>query len=227
MEEVRKFYSAIRFPGLYSIDDLSFYDNELINPYLKMYDDTVKDSYNVLDVGCGSGFIVNFLARRHPKIHFDAVDFSDSIDYARGFSRTHNIKNITYYKEDFLKWHNTHIYDCVICNGVLHHMPRYVEAVNKIKALSTNKLTVGLYNSYGKLAKKLFKVAYKNDVLYMDQEQCPFELSFSDSDAQALFNDVYTLKSIYPSCNGDFVNLMSLFNYKKGGLVVYSWVRKH
>ncbi len=225
MEEVRKFYSSLKFPGPYSIEDLSYYDKELINPYLKSYDDTVKGSYNVLDVGCGSGFIVNFLARRHPNVHFDAVDFSDSIDYAKEFSKRNKIKNITYHKQDFLTWHNTHLYDCIISNGVLHHMPRYVEAVNKIKSISTNKVTVGLYNKYGKLAKNLFNIRYKNDILFIDQEQCPFELAFSDSAAQSLFSDSYQLKAIYPSCNRDFVDILNLFRYKKGGLTVYSWIK--
>ena len=223
MEEVRKFYSTIKFPGLYTIEDISFYDSQLINPYLKTYDECVKDSYNVLDVGCGSGFIVNFLARRHPNINFDAVDFSDSIDYAKAFSKSNNIKNIRYFKEDFLTWYTTHTYDCVISNGVIHHMPRYIEAINKIKQLSTNKLTIGLYNKYGKIAKKLFNIRYKNNLLYLDQEQCPFEVSFSDQQVCNFFRDEYHLVSVYPSFNLNCVNFLSLMNYSKGGLTVYSW----
>lgn len=226
MEEIKNFYSRLKFPGPYSIDDLKFYDDKLINPYLKSYDDTVKNCRSVLDVGCGSGFIVNFLARRHPNIHFTAIDFSDSIDYAKSFSKKHNIKNIEYIKEDFLKWHYTHLYDGVISNGVLHHIPKYTIAVEKIKELSTHNLTVGLYNSFGKIAKQFFPVKYKNHTLFSDQEECPFELAFSDSEARHLFEDKYNLISVYPSYKNDFVNWYGLMNYKKGGLTVYSWNKK-
>lgn len=226
MEEIKNFYSRLKFPGPYTIDDLKYYDSVLVNPYLKSYDDSVIGSKSVLDIGCGSGFIVNFLARRHPNVYFTAIDFSDSIDYAKAFSKKNNIKNVEYIKEDFLKWHPTHYYDCVISNGVLHHIPKYTVAVEKIKELAIQRLTVGLYNSFGKVAKRFFPVKYKNNILYSDQEECPFETSFNDSEARHLFEDEYSLISVYPSYKNDYVDWYGLWNYKKGGLTVYSWQKK-
>lgn len=225
MEAIRKFYSELKFPGPYTIHDLDFYKDEVVNPFLKPYDDSVEGCRSVLDVGCGSGFILNMLARRHPNVLFHAVDFSDSIDYAEAFSKEHNINNIVYYKSDFLTWHNPQLYDVVISNGVLHHIPRYLEALQKIKSFSTNKIVIGLYNRYGKLAKKIFPVRYKNNILFEDQEMCPFEMAFSDRDVRSMFTD-YKLLDIYPSSRNNFVDLHNLFNYKNGGLTVYTWKLK-
>lgn len=220
--EVKKFYSELTFPGMYDITDIEFYDQGLYNKYLCMFTEYVKNAGTVLDIGCGSGFIVNLLARRYPNIKFVAVDFSNSIDYAINFSLTHGIKNITYYNENFLTWKTDEIFDTVICNGVLHHIPEYRLAANKIKTLANNSIILGIYNSFGKIAKKYLPINYKNEILYKDQEQCPFELSFSDRQFKMLFEE-YKLLSVYPGYKNHLVDFYNLFNYKNGGLTVYAF----
>lgn len=223
-EQIREFYSKIGFPGPYTLQDLEFYDNEIYNPYLKIYDDATKDCRSVLDIGCGSGFITNILARRHPKTIFTAIDFSDSIDYAKNFTKENRTKNIIYYKQDFLKWNTVHNYDLIICNGVLHHIPKYQEALKKMKKLS-NKIAIGIYNPYGKIIKRFFPVKYKNEILYLDQEKCPFELTFSNNKFIEMFKE-YELEQVHPSLNNKLVDFYNIFNYANGGLTVYTWRKK-
>tara|TARA_R110000822_G_scaffold16569_4_gene56227 strand:+ start:4497 stop:5189 length:693 start_codon:yes stop_codon:yes gene_type:complete len=220
MQAVKDFYSKIQFPGHYTIEDLDFYTDDVVNDYLKIFDDNVKHATRVLDVGCGSGFIVNFLANRYPAIIFDAVDFSDSIDFAQQFSSEHNIKNINYYKEDFLLWDAKHKYDLVLSNGVLHHIPEYQSAVNKLTELATGTVVIGIYNSYGKLLKRMFNINYVNQTLYLDQEHCPFEVAFSDRQFKKLFNK-YDVLTVYPSYYNRLVDFRNLFNSSNGGLTVY------
>ena len=223
-DQVKDFYSKLKFPGSYSLSDLEFYDSVVHNSYLQIFDNAVAGATSVLDVGCGSGFITNFLARRHPKIQFDAVDFSDSIDYAREFTESVNISNIQYYKENFLYWITDKKYDIVICNGVLHHIPEHAIALEKLKSLTNDKLVLGIYNTYGKLLKKLVAVKYVNDVLYVDQEQCPFEVSFTDSEFRSKMKDLQLLKT-HPGYKNHFVDLYNLFNFSNGGLTVYVFSR--
>ena len=220
---VKEFYSELKFPGPYSIENLEFYDLEIVNNYLKFIDNRMPMSGRVLDVGCGSGFIINFLARRHPHLKFDAIDFSDSIDYADNFSQKVGINNITYIKEDFLKWKSNNTYDLILCNGVLHHIPEYLKAIKKIKKLAGNKIIVGIYNYYGKLAKKIINVKFRNNVLYKDQVECPFELTFTDNEFRLLFLD-YKIDNIHPSVNNRFVDPLNLFNYNNGGLTLYCFL---
>ena len=220
MQAIKEFYSKLQFPGPYTIDDLNFYSDDIINDYLKIFDEHTKHAVRVLDVGCGSGFIVNFLANRHPNIIFDAVDFSDSIDFAQQFSSEHNIKNINYYKEDFLLWDAEYKYDLVLSNGVLHHIPEYQSAVKKIHNLATGTVLIGIYNSYGKLLKRVFNINYVNQTLYLDQEHCPFEVSFSDRQFKELF-DEYDVISVYPSFCNRLVDFYNLFNAGNGGLTIY------
>jgi len=218
--QVKEFYSDLKFPGPYSIEDLKFYDQNLINPYLKFYDNAIQGCKTVLDIGCGSGFIVNFLARRNPTIKFDAVDFGDGIDYARQFSNNNAITNVVYHKENFLDWQAPASYDLIICNGVLHHIPKYQQAVEKIKNLSDDKIAIGIYNSYGKFLKKFLKINYINQILYADQEQCPFELTFNDREFRNLFKG-FDLSNTYPGYKTHLIDLCNLVNYSNGGLTLY------
>jgi len=221
MNEIKEFYSRLQFPGTYTIVDLEFYDSIVCNDYLKIFDDAVSGASSVLDIGCGSGFIINFLARRYPNISFDAVDFSDSIDIAKRFSKDHGIYNINYYKEDFLTWNTDKTYDLILSNGVLHHIPEYKQAISKIHTLATDKVVIGIYNKYGKVLKRIAKVQYVSNILYIDQEQCPFEMAFTDKEFKSLF-DIFDIHTAYPSFQNKLIDFINLFNAKNGGLTIYS-----
>jgi 2-polyprenyl-3-methyl-5-hydroxy-6-metoxy-1,4-benzoquinol methylase len=66
--QVQNFYSEIKFPGLYSFNDLNFYQEKIDNEFLSMYNIGIQGSKVILDIGCGTGFITNLLAIRNPNI---------------------------------------------------------------------------------------------------------------------------------------------------------------
>lgn len=217
-EDIKNFYSTIKFPGLYTREDLEFH-NIYQNKFLELYVDAGKRSLNILEIGCGTGYITNLVALQNPKCKIDAIDFSDSIDVAKEFSGKNGIKNITYHKKDFLQFNFTKKYDLVMSNGVLHHIPRYIEAIDIINTISADEMVLGTYNTYGKIMKKLFNVKYINNLLKVDQEDCPYETSFTKKEFTSYFPN-YALQSIYPG--NDFKNIL---NYRNGGLTIYHFVR--
>lgn len=224
-EKIKLFYGKLKFPGLYTLSDLKFYDDAVTNKYLKKFDDEIKNAKNVLDVGCGSGFIVNFLARKNPDVNFDALDFSESIEFAKAFAKVNKINNVNFIKDDFLTYKFTKKYDVIICNGVIHHIPKYKEAIIKLFELSqTNgKLVIGVYNKYGKVAKKFVKVNYMTEVLRMDQECVPYEMAWTDKEFTSLLPDA-KVETVMPSIKNYCVDLCNMFNYKNGGLTIYTLV---
>ena len=224
---VRKFYSEIKFPGLYTIDELSFYKDSIPNNFLSIYNNGIQGCTRILDIGCGTGFITNLLAIKNLNTRIDAVDFSDSIEVAIEFSKEHNITNVTYYKEDFFKFKSSEKYDCIICNGVLHHMPDYKIAIERIKSMipPEGKLILGVYNQFGKSVKKIIPVTYRSELLRIDQEDVPYEINFSNQEFLNYFSE-FTVNNIYPSFNNRLVNISNLLNYQNGGLTVYDLTRK-
>jgi len=227
VSQVQNFYSEIKFPGLYNIDDLNFYQDSVDNKFLSMYNTGIQGSETVLDVGCGTGFISNLLAIKNPNIKFDAIDFSDSIDYAREFAIKNKIKNIQYHKKDFFNFESNIKYNSIICNGVLHHIPEYNSAIEKIKQLISNNgnIVIGVYNSYGKIIKKIIPIEYRSELLRADQEDVPFEISFTNQEFLNHFSE-FKVNSIYPSIGNYFVNIRNLINYKNGGLTVYNLTKE-
>lgn len=224
--QVKDFYSKIKFPGPYTIDNFDYYNNGYTNKFLSMYERAIQDKENILDIGCGTGFITNYLAYKYPSKKFYGVDFSDSIDYAKEFSKKHKLKNVVYEKKNFFDFNKRKKYDCIISNGVIHHMPMYEDAIIKIKSMLSQEgtLVLGVYNKFGKIAKKIINVKYRSELLRKDQEEAPFETSFSNKEVIGYFSD-FDVIEIYPSKKNNFVDLKNILNYRNGGLTIYRFKR--
>jgi ubiquinone/menaquinone biosynthesis C-methylase UbiE len=213
---VKNFYDNLKFPGIYLFENLT----TLSNPYLLTIDRALSNGQTVLDVGCGTGLITNLFALRYPNSQFTAVDFADSIDFAKNFAKSNQINNVEFIKQDFDQLLTNRTYDVVICQGVLHHMPNYIDAANKLKHLTRKTLVVGLYHPWGKFAKKWVKINYENAILQQDQDNHPYETAFTANQVINLF-DNFTLSYSYPSHINIVSHIEALFNYKNGGLTTY------
>jgi 2-polyprenyl-3-methyl-5-hydroxy-6-metoxy-1,4-benzoquinol methylase len=219
---IKQFYNNLKFPGPYSIEDIRFYEIEgIYNIYLSEIDKNLSDGLDILDVGCGTGLVSNLFATRYDS-NFTAVDFADSIDYAEKFSQDNNIENVVWVKQDFLQFVSKKQFDIIICCGVLHHIPEYQQALDKIKKLLKpgGKLLLALYNPWGKVLKKFLKIKYHNNILYQDQENNPYELSFNYKQVLNLCKDLKFL-SVQPSWKNKLVDVQALFNSQNGGLALY------
>jgi 2-polyprenyl-3-methyl-5-hydroxy-6-metoxy-1,4-benzoquinol methylase len=226
-EAIKEFYSRINFPGRYTWEDLKFYKEQGIhNIYLKEIDAVMSDGIDVLDVGCGTGLVSNIFADKY-KCNITAVDFSDSIDYARKFAKDNRVKNVQWVKEDFLKFETKKQYDVIICCGVLHHIPEYEQALDKMKSLlkPNGRLVLAVYNKYGKILKRLVNINYNSDILYQDQENNPFELSFTHAQVLTMCDNL-VFHSVNPSIADRLVNLLAWFNSSNGGLALYVFSKR-
>lgn len=219
--DIKNFYNKNQFPGHYTAQGLLYHNEQIKNPYLKIINQYLQSNNQVLDVGCGTGLISNLFATKYPTAQFTSVDFSDGIDYAKDYAKTNNIKNVKYLKKDFLEFKVSTQYDVVICQGVLHHIPEYNKAIEKIKLLikPSGILILGLYHPGGKILKKMFNLDYKNKILKVDQELVPYETSFLCGKVKQMFNE-YKLINSYPQIT-PLTAIKSIFNYRNGGLITY------
>ena len=78
--KIKKFYDKNGFPGRYSAGDVAKYYNA--NRYLTFINRYISGSLNVLDAGCGTGFIVNHFATKNKDVKFTGVDFAKSVIWA-------------------------------------------------------------------------------------------------------------------------------------------------
>ena len=219
--QVKEFYDQLGFPGMYTKADLDSYGDPIANLYLRRIDQELGSDQLVLDAGCGTGLTTNLFALRYPTSRFVGIDFARSIDRARDFARENRINNVSFLKQDLSRGRHAPIYDRIICQGVLHHIPNYVGAAHRLsEALAPGgRLIVGLYHPAGKWLKRFTKINYGSSILEQDQEANPFELAFTPQQAQALFPDL-TLVSLGPNLFGS-TSLAALANSKSGGLTIY------
>ena len=222
---IQDFYSDIQFPGHYTKEQLKYHMPVVQNPYLEIIDRYIENydgnDKTVLDVGCGTGLLSNLYALRHPDCKFTGIDFSDSIEYAEQYAIDNRIKNVEFVKADYVEDEVDKLFDVVICQGVLHHIPEYKYTAGKLmrNVKPGGYLIVGLYHPWGKLLKQWFSLNYKNDILYKDQELNPFELSFTVQETRNLFSGFKLIDS-YPAINMA-TSIKSLLNFRSGGLITY------
>jgi len=217
-----EFYGRLQFPGSYSIDDIKYHSPAPTNPFLATIDQHIPELARVIDIGCGAGYISNLMASNHPLSQFLGIDASDAFVYAENFAVKNNIKNIVYKKANILTYQDDTKYDVVICQGVIHHIPEFKQAIQTIKSLVADHgtLILGLYHPTGKILKKFIKLKYSSKILEQDQEDVPFELTFTKHTIKQYFSEFEFVEQ-YPT--NPVINFITqpLQHSTNGGLVTY------
>lgn len=215
--EVKKFYDINYFPMPYSAQAVKNYQG--LNRYISFISKSIQQSSSVLDAGCGTGFITNYLAYTYSKKKFTGVDFAGSIDHAKQIKQELGLTNLSFVKDDLTKFNSAKKFDAVICQGVLHHIPEYKQVLVRLKNMLSDDgiFVIGLYHPWGKTLQKIMPNNYHNKTLEIDQEQHPFELSFWGGDVKKMF-DGYKFINKHPSV---------LCNYRNGGLTTYVFQKEN
>ena len=106
---------------------------------------------DVLEVGCGTGWITNTLSSLYGK-DLTSIDFTQkAIDQAKIVSNQLKVKP-NYVCSDIFDYEDKNLYDLVISMGVLHHTKDCYLAFKKISHYVKPRgyLYVGLYHLYGR-----------------------------------------------------------------------------
>ena len=104
-------------------------DGALYGPYLYnalQVSARLKEGDKVIDLGCGSGRLLNIIAQWNPAVEFIGVDLAPAmLDAARQQASKLGLGNVTYRSGDFstLDEFETSSADAVISSMALHHLP--------------------------------------------------------------------------------------------------------
>lgn len=91
----------------------------LINSVLTIIEKEVPKNGSVLDLMCGSGYLLGEIAKRRSDINLEGVDISkEFIHYAQC-----KYPNILFQAANVLSYDLTKKYDLVVCTGGVHHLP--------------------------------------------------------------------------------------------------------
>ena len=150
---VKDFYEEHPFPDYDEHDSIrSLVEKSRRGLYARRLDETIPYNADVLEVGCGTGQLANFLGISCRRVV--ATDMClNSLRLGEAFRKEHSLTRVRFVQMNlFRPCLKPGSFDVVLCNGVLHHTADPEGGFRSIANLVKpgGHLIVGLYNRYGR-----------------------------------------------------------------------------
>lgn len=152
---VQDFYRAAPFPNYNSFDSIaSFVKQADAAVFARLLRQQIPPNSNVLEIGCGTAQMSNYLAATTATRVY-AVDMAmDSLRLGHDFARRNRIEGVRFIQANlFMPPFKAQSMDILISNGVLHHTYDTKKAFMSVSRLVKpgGYIIVGLYNHIGRL----------------------------------------------------------------------------
>src|SRR5438445_2287726 len=164
-ETVRAFYEETPFPNYDEIDSPeSLGAKAEQGVFARLLNEQLPFGARIMEAGCGTGQLSNFLGLRWGRIVFGTDLCLNSLRLGDRFRDQHQIGNVVFLQQNLFKpTFRPETMDVVVSNGVLHHTsdPRLgFESV--LGCLKPGGLVVvGLYNTYGRLTTDFRRLVFR------------------------------------------------------------------
>ena len=153
-EKVKAFYEQTPFPNYDEHDSLrSLIEKSRRGAYADELNRALPFNSTVLEVGCGTGQLSNFLGVSCRRV-IGADMCLNSLGLAERFRREHRLARVRFAQMNLFKpCFKPAQFDVVLCNGVLHHTGDPRGGFEGLLPLLKpgGFIIVGLYNRYGRL----------------------------------------------------------------------------
>lgn len=210
----KKFYEDVMFPNYDDLDDFSsLIKKSEKSMFARKLDTELPYSSNIIEIGCGTGQLSNFLSRYNRTIIGTDISLN-SLKLANNFRKINSIENVFFLQMNLFKpCFENETFDAVISNGCLHHTSDPKKAFLTVSKLAKKGglIIIGLYHKNGRLFTnfrqhffKIFNNKFKfldprnvNENIsqskkyawYRDQYQNPKEFSYGFSDILKWFEE--------------------------------------
>ena len=163
-DEVKSFYEKTPFPNYEEFENLG----DLIQKaqrgiFARSLNEQVPFNMRVLEVGCGTGQLANFLGIAHRTVF--ATDIClNSLKLGETFRKENSLERIGFYQMNlFRPIFKDETFPLVICNGVLHHTSNPFPGFQSISRLvkKGGYILIGLYNKYGRINTDIQRIIFK------------------------------------------------------------------
>jgi SAM-dependent methyltransferase len=152
---VKAFYEENPFPNYDDIDsEQTLMEKAKRGVFARLLDEQIPQGAAVLEVGCGTGQLTNFLGMHYNRRVFGSDMCLHSLRLANAFRDRSRIKNAGFVQMNlFRPAFKDGAFDLVVSNGVLHHTADPLGAFKSISRLvkPNGIIIIGLYNKLGRL----------------------------------------------------------------------------
>ncbi len=164
-ETIKAFYETCPFPNYDDLDSSgSLREKARAGIFARLLDEQVPHQARILEVGCGTGQLSNFLGLTWERTVFGTDICLNSLKLGQSFRVNNGIGRVAFLQMNLFRpvFKPAH-FDLVICNGVLHHTSNPAKGFEAIAKLVTvgGFIVVGLYNTYGRLATDVRRMIYR------------------------------------------------------------------
>jgi SAM-dependent methyltransferase len=174
---VRTFYEGTPFPNYDDVESPeSLRAKAEQGAFVRLLNEQIPHSACILEAGCGTGQLSNFLGLRWGRTVFGTDLCLNSLRLAEHFRIQHDVPGVVFLQQNlFRPAFKPETFDVVISNGVLHHTSRPRLGFQSI--LGTLKrggvIIIGLYNRFGRLATDFRRWVFRltgDRLLFLDSQ---------------------------------------------------------
>lgn len=236
--QIKAFYEKTPFPDYDDLDSsTSLREKAEKGIFARLLDRQIPPGTMILEAGCGTGQLSNFLGLADGRTVFGADLSLSSLRLAKNFRIRNEIDNVAFFQMNLFKpIFKPESFHFVICNGVLHHTSNPRGGFESLLKLVKKGgfIIIGLYHTYGRIWTDFRRVIFnatqnrfkfldarlrqsnsekKKNAWFMDQYKNPHESKHTINEVLKWFDDagVEFINSI-PKCvshNGADENLFA------------------
>ena len=173
-EIVKAFYEETPFPNYEDTDDLArFVEKAKKGVFVQLLDEQIPFGTRVLECGCGTGQLSNFLGIAHRTV-FGTDICLNSLRLAQKFRQNNGLERVHFLQMNLFRHvFEAESFDVVICNGVLHSTYAPYLGFQTLAGLVKpgGHLIIGLYHRYGRLTTDLRRIIFRltgNRFVFLD-----------------------------------------------------------
>lgn len=215
-EAIKSFYEETPFPNYEEMDSVwRLKEKAEKGVFARLLDEQIPADARVLEAGCGTGQLSNFLGIRAGRTVFGTDLCLNSLKLAEDFRARNRLDNVRFVQMNlFRPIFAPDSFDVVICNGVLHHTSDPFRGFQTLTGLvkPEGAVVIGLYNTWGRLTtdirRRIFRItgnrfqtldprirkdptsALRKKTWFLDQYKNPHESKHTIGEVQGWFNRV-------------------------------------
>lgn len=161
---IQAFYEKNPFPDYEGFEDVAtLMERAREGVFARLLDEQLPFGSRVLECGCGTGQLSNFLGIAHRTVVGTDLSLA-SLRLAEDFRARHGLRRVFFLQMNlFRPVFPDDSFDCVICNGVLHHTPDPRGGLRRLARLVRpgGHILIGLYHRYGRIPTHVRRTLYR------------------------------------------------------------------